>query len=103
MKINPMALSRIYKAGAMNAATESTSSLSLSETRGAAKVDTILISSAGNSQREIGRLAKNVMNEISQMDHPSRIEAISKAVENGTYQVSASAVADSILQHIFVE
>jgi anti-sigma28 factor (negative regulator of flagellin synthesis) len=43
------------------------------------------------------------MNEIAQMDNPGRIEAISKAVEEGTYQISASAVADSILQRIFIE
>ncbi|MBE6906509.1 flagellar biosynthesis anti-sigma factor FlgM [Marasmitruncus massiliensis] len=103
MKINPMALNRIYKAGSSNASMDSTSSLSVSEARGAAKVDTISISSAGSSQREIGKLSKSVMNEIAQMDNPGRIEAISKAVEEGTYQISASAVADSILQRIFIE
>ncbi len=103
MKINPMALNRIYKAGSLNASTDPASALNASETRGAAKVDTISISSAGSSQREIGKLAKSVMNEIAQTDNPGRIEAISKAVEDGTYQISASAVADSILQHIFIE
>lgn len=103
MKINPMALNRIYKAGSSNASMDSASSLSASEVRGAAKVDTISISSAGSSQREIGKLSKSVMNEIAQMDNPGRIEAISKAVEEGTYRISASAVADSILQRMFIE
>lgn len=101
MKINPMALNRIYKANSLNASVDSPSTVS--ESRGTCKVDTISISSAGSSQREAGKLAKSIMNEISQMDNPDRIEAISKAVEEGTYQISAGAVADSILQRIFIE
>ncbi len=102
MKINPSAVNRYYQAGVKNTG-ESISSLTQTDKRSSAKVDTVSISSAGSSQCEIGKITKSVMKEISRLDDPARIDAIQKAVEDGTYQISASAVADSILQHIFME
>lgn len=103
MKINPTALNRYYQASAKNAASDSKTSLNATETTSAAKIDTVSISSAGSSHCEISKISKSIMKEISKMDEPARIDAIKKAVEDGTYQVSASAVADSILQHLFME
>lgn len=102
MKINPTAMNHFYKAGTKNSA-EPAASLSQAEKCAASKVDTISISSAGSSQSEVGKITKSVMREVARLDDPARIDSIRKAVEDGTYQISASAVADSILQHIFFE
>lgn len=105
MNINPASLGHLYnKVGSLPAAySEAVAPVRGKEAASAAKVDTVSISTMGNTQREVGKIAGGIMRDLSLVDNSARVEAISQAVENGSYYVPAGAVADAILQHVLGE
>ncbi len=59
--------------------------------------DTITISHEGSRQNHVAGMARKIAGEIAAQDSPERIEELRKAVSAGTYKVSASEVAKSML------
>ncbi|MEM1485294.1 flagellar biosynthesis anti-sigma factor FlgM [Oscillospiraceae bacterium PP1C4] len=102
MNINPAAVHHIYKAnsvpengaGLKNDVSANSANTNVS---GSEKHDTISISSEGFTQRDVSRIVKNVVNDMERMDSSSRAEEIKSAIENHTYFVSSSDLADAIL------
>lgn len=107
MNINPSAIN-IYKTNSVNAcqfdgSVAGVKADAVCKSGMAEKMDTVSISYEAANRREAGRITKSVMEDVRQLDRPGRLEEITKAVENGSYHISASALADTILSSMLGE
>ena len=101
MKINPIIPKNFYKTESVGAVYGGVQGTRENKTV-IGKMDTITISQKANDQRLVGALSKEIAAEVWEHDQPQRIESLSAQVQEGTYQVAASEVADAILARLFI-
>lgn len=95
MKINPISSYNTYKSSYKRTVQRAAS---LTQAEGAVKTDTISFSPEAVEQREISQTAGSILRDMNRPESTSRLLALQKAVENGTYRVSADELADAILK-----
>lgn len=98
MKINPISSYNTYKSSYKRAVQRT---VPLAQTEGAAKTDTIAFSPGAVEQREISQTAGGILRDMNRPESTSRLLALQKAVENGTYRVSTDELADAILNRAY--
>lgn len=103
MNINPIA-ANIYKSNSIgqtvhNLRSDSSTQADTRRNGALGRGDSISISQEAISQSEMGKLVKEIAAEIASSTPQQKVDALSRWVESGEYNVPASLVADSILSY----
>ncbi|WP_312643751.1 flagellar biosynthesis anti-sigma factor FlgM [Hydrogenoanaerobacterium sp.] len=101
MEIKPTAGYNIYKANMRNTSNPENSSAKSAPSAATGKMDTISISAQGAQQKEAAKLTAAITKEVTADADAAKIDALKKAVQNGTYHIPAEKIAQAILNGLF--
>lgn len=97
MKIDPIKVTGLYEANVKKNLTNDGSNVKKGIQSSKDKVE---ISDTGSKYSEISSLKSKVVNEIGKGASAEKIHKLKTAVENGTYHVSGSDIADAMLNRV---